>query len=63
MPYSNLVKIDIFFLLQNVQVQDDLRQLREKMSNGDGNINMSDLDRALAKTEEGLQVHVLQYIV
>ena len=46
-------------MFHNFQVQDDLRQLREKMSNGDGNINMSDLDRALAKTEEGLQVNVL----
>ena len=39
-----------------MQVQDDLRQLREKMSAGGGTINVNDLDRALAKTEEGLQV-------
>ncbi|XP_005098111.1 IQ domain-containing protein H isoform X2 [Aplysia californica] len=45
-----------------VKVQDDLRQLREKMSTGDGNISMSDLDRALAKTEEGLQRHTEEVV-
>ena len=51
------VKKDIFYYF--FKVQDDLRVLREKMANGEsGSINISDLDRALAKTEEGLQVHI-----
>lgn len=45
-----------------VKVQDDLRQLREKMAAGGGTINANDLERALAKTEEGLQRHTEEVV-
>ncbi|GFS10091.1 IQ domain-containing protein H [Elysia marginata] len=45
-----------------VKVQDDLRQLREKMAAGGGTINVNDFDRALAKTEEGLQRHTEEVV-
>ncbi|XP_076101914.1 IQ domain-containing protein H-like isoform X2 [Mytilus galloprovincialis] len=48
-------------ILKNVQ--DDLRQLREKIAQGDtANINIQDLEKALAKTEEGLQNKTEQII-
>lgn len=50
-----IISIIIHFLI--FQVQDDLRQLREKIAQGDtSNINIQDLEKALVKTEEGLQV-------
>ena len=39
------------------QVQDDLRQLRENIVKGDGKtISIEELESALNKTEQGLQV-------
>lgn len=38
-----------------VKVQEDLRQLRERFSQKDGQISITDFENALAKTEEGLQ--------
>lgn len=38
-----------------VKVQEDLRQLRERFSQKDGQISIADFENALAKTEEGLQ--------
>ncbi|CAL1540597.1 unnamed protein product [Lymnaea stagnalis] len=40
-----------------VKVQDDLRQLREKMAASGGSITAADIEKALARTEEGLQRH------
>lgn len=46
-----------------LKVQDDLRQLREKIAQGDtGNINIQEFEKALAKTEEGLQIKTEQII-
>ena len=39
-----------------LQVQEDLRQLRERFVAKDGQISIADFENALAKTEEGLQV-------
>ncbi|XP_021362303.1 IQ domain-containing protein H-like isoform X2 [Mizuhopecten yessoensis] len=51
--YSQVVK----------EVQDDIRQLRERINHGDGgSINIKDLESALAKTEEGLQMKTEQVI-
>ncbi|XP_069138728.1 IQ domain-containing protein H-like isoform X4 [Argopecten irradians] len=53
LDYSQVVK----------EVQDDIRQLREKINHGDGgSINIKDLENALAKTEEGLQMKTEQVI-
>ncbi|XP_059161513.1 IQ domain-containing protein H-like isoform X2 [Physella acuta] len=45
-----------------VKVQDDLRQLREKMAAGEGNITAAEVEKALAKTEEGLQRHTEEIV-
>ncbi|KAJ8304824.1 hypothetical protein KUTeg_018407 [Tegillarca granosa] len=45
-----------------LKVQDDLRQLREKLTQSDGTINITDLESALARTEEGLQQRTEQVI-
>jgi hypothetical protein len=44
-----------------LQVQDDIRQLRENLTNkGDGKgITIEELENALNKTEQGLQVNIL----
>ena len=39
-----------------LQVQEDLRQLRERFVAKDGQISIAEFENALAKTEEGLQV-------
>lgn len=45
------------------QVQDDIRQLRENLTNkGDGKITIEELENALNKTEQGLQVNIFIYI-
>ncbi|BFY98989.1 hypothetical protein BsWGS_02029 [Bradybaena similaris] len=40
-----------------VKVQNDLRQLREQIVTGDGTITVTELDKALSKTEGDLQRH------
>ena len=51
--------IEYFCSLHNLafQVQEDLRQLRENIVKGDGKtISIEELESALNKTEQGLQV-------
>lgn len=46
-------------LLSVFQVQEDLKQLREKLSHGDGKVvSIEELENALSKTEQGLQVYI-----
>lgn len=40
-------------------MQGDLRQLREKLVVGNDSISVTELDKALAETEEGLQVIII----
>lgn len=46
------------FILKKRKLQDDIRVLREQIANNKGGtISIQDLESALVKTEEGLQVN------